>query len=86
MKRCCLNCGGFVWWDGDYCCVRHMDIHQYGYKNGIWMNEDIIRTMETPETCEDYDYNALHAELYEPEFKKLIDYIKLKDEYNKFTL
>lgn len=76
MKKCCLNCAGFCWWDGDYCCTKEMSIHQYGYPNGFWMNEDIDNTMETPETCEEYEYR--HHDTY-PESENI--YIK---EYKKF--
>ena len=78
-KKCCLNCDGFCWWDGDYCCTKEMKIHQYGmlYPYGYWwMNSDIDKTMETPETCKDYEYT--HHEKY-PESDN--PYIK---EYEKF--
>lgn len=78
-KKCCLNCDGFCWWDGDYCCTKEMKIHQYGmlYPYGYWwMNKDIDNTMQTPETCEDYEY--AHHEKY-PEYDN--PYIK---EYKKF--
>lgn len=90
MKKCCLNCAGFCWWDGDYCCTKNMEIHQYGYPNGYWMNEDIIKTMETPETCEDYEY-AHHEtypeseNIYIKEYNKLIEWIRLQDELAKFV-
>lgn len=89
-KKCCLTCDGFCFWDGDYCCFPHMDIHQ----NGAWrypqfdnkpnggffsdtrMFSDIDKTMETPETCKDYKYT--HHERY-PESDN--PYIK---EYKKF--
>ena len=74
-KKCCLNCDGFCWWDGDYCCTKEMKIHQYG-NGSIHMTEDIEKTMETPDTCEDYEYT--HHEKY-PESDN--PYIK---EYKKF--
>ena len=90
MKKCCLNCSGFCWWDGDYCCTKEMSIHQYGYPNGYWMNKDIIKTMKTPETCEDYEYT--HHEKYPEsenpyikEYNKLTEWIKLQDELDKFV-
>lgn len=83
MKKCCLNCQGFAYWDGDYCCVPNMKILQYG--NGkIWMNEDLIRTMEYNKDCEDYEYTSYHKH-YEEEYRKLIDYIKMQDELDKFV-
>ncbi len=89
-KKCCLNCDGFCWWDGDYCCTKEMKIHQYGiqyypefdhnpnkgYFADTRMFGDIDNTMQTPETCEDYDYR--HHETY-PESDNI--YIK---EYKKF--
>ena len=90
MYKCCLNCDGFCWWDGDYCCTKEMSIHQYGYPNGYWMNRDIIKTMETPETCKYYAYT--HHEKYPEsdnpyinEYNKLMELIKLEDELDKFV-
>ena len=90
MKKCCLNCDGFCWWDGDYCCTKEMSIHQYGYPNGPWMDRDIIKTMETPETCKYYTY--AHHERYPEsdnpyikEYNKLIELIRLEDELDKFV-
>lgn len=60
---CCLNCRNFSFWDGDYVCPWHWELHQAGYQNkggyiiNTWMNEDIDQTMQTPETCPDYDKN-----------------------------
>ena len=28
MNKCCINCRSFAWWDGDFCCVNHMNINQ----------------------------------------------------------
>ena len=82
-KKCCLTCDGFCWWDGDYCCTKEIKIHQFGYGNENgghtaypFMNRDIDKTMETPETCEDYEY--CHHEKY-PESEN--DYIR---QYKKF--
>ena len=90
MNKCRLNCDGFCWWDGDYCCTKKISIHQYGYPNGYWMNRDIIKTMETPETCEEYKY--VHHEKYPEsenpyikEYNKLIELIRLEDELDKFV-
>ena len=77
-KKCCLTCDGFCWWDGDYCCTMEMKIHQYGWPHQIWFNGDIDKTMETPETCEDYSYR--HHEKY-PESEN--EYI---EEYKKFKI
>ena len=84
-KECCLTCDGFCWWDGDYCCTKHMEIHQYGYGNengGFtaypYMNEDIDNTMQTPETCEDYDYTH-HAGYPESENEYIKEYKKYKE-------
>lgn len=75
MRKCCLNCQGFAFWDGDYCCVPNMSIHQFG--NGdIYMNEDIDNTMQTDETCEEYEYSNKHPE-YEEEYKKFKEWQKL---------
>jgi len=77
-KKCCLNCDGFCWWDGDYCCTMEMKIHQYCWPHQIWFNRDIDKTMETPETCEDYHYK--HHEKYpESENEYMQEYKKFKE-------
>ena len=73
---CCLNCDGFFFWDGDYCCFPNFKIHQYGWPHQIWFDRDIDKTMQTPETCEDYSYR--HHERY-PESQN-----EFKREYRKF--
>lgn len=77
-KKCCLNCDGFCWWDGDYCCTMEMKIHQYCWPHQIWFDRDIDKTMETPETCEDYHYK--HHEKYpESENEYIQEYKKFKE-------
>ena len=77
-KKCCLNCDGFCWWDGDYCCTMEMKIHQYCYPHQIWFNRDIDKTMETPETCEDYHYKN-HEKYPESENEYMQEYKKFKE-------
>ena len=80
-KKCCLNCNGFCWWDGDYCCAKEMKTHQdgilypYGYQ---WMNSDIDKTMKTPETREDYKY-AHHEKYHESDNQYIKEYKKFKE-------
>lgn len=83
-KKCCLNCEGFCWWDGDYCCTKKMKIHQFGYGNSnggyfgtTYMNKDIDNTMETPETCEDYVYSSKNDYFIKEEYKKFKEWDKL---------
>lgn len=80
---CCLNCKNFRWWDGDYCCVADMKIHQFGFgnQNGgyfgtTYMNEDIDNTMQTPETCDDWKKYIHHQYIQK-------EYLKFKDFQNK---
>lgn len=78
-KECCITCNGFCWWDGDYCCIKKMKIHQYGilYPYGYpWMNEDIDNTMKTLETCEEYEYDPYNYEYIE-EYKNFKKWDKL---------
>lgn len=67
-KDCCLNCECFCFWDGDYCCFPHMQIHQYGADQYHEFNHnpnkgffadtrmfgDIDKTMVLGKDCEDY--------------------------------
>lgn len=89
-KKCCLNCKNFVWWDGDYCCVSDMKIHQYGFgnQNGgylgtTYMNEDIDNTMQTPETCDDYEHTFKNIYI-NLEYSKFKEYQEMINNYNKF--
>ena len=93
-KDCCLNCHGFSWWDGDYCCISCMEIHQYGFgnENGGYtaypfMNSDIDKTMKTPETCKYYskvDNNPKYNQ-YMEEYKKFKKFDKLCNELNQYV-
>lgn len=71
-KKCCLNCSHFAFWDGDYCCTAEMKIHQFGFADDIFFNVDIDNTMETPDTCGDYDerYSKKISDMYMDEYKK----------------
>lgn len=71
-KECCLNCSHFAFWDGDYCCTAEMKIHQFGFADDIFFNVDIDNTMETPDTCGDYDerYSKEISDMYMDEYKK----------------
>lgn len=92
MKKCCCNCEGMAFWDGDYVCTMEMMIHQYGYRfptvpgakygaeQGVWMDEDFEKTIKTPETCEYYSYTQ-HHEYLEKEFMKWLKYKKMIKEY-----
>ena len=84
-KDCCLNCCNFSFWDGDYCCVSHMQIHQYGFDihHYPYMNEDIDNTMETPETCE--DYSKCENDWIIEEYKKYKELQKLCKKLESFV-
>lgn len=71
-KKCCLTCSHFALWDGDYCCASEMTIHQLGINGDIFFNVDIDNTMETPDTCEDYEdrYSKDISNMYMDEYKK----------------
>ena len=87
-KDCCLNCCNFSFWDGDYCCVSHMQIHQYGFDIHYYpyMNEDIDNTMETPETCKDYSkFNNDISEMMYDEYKKYKELQKLCVQLESFV-
>lgn len=79
VRPCCIRCQGFAWWDGDYCCTMQMKIHQHAPATNPWMNDDILRTMKTPETCLDYrdDPDSLAI----APFKRLLELKRLEWEY-----
>ena len=64
----CINCQGFVWWDGDYACMPHMSILCES-KNGDF-NEDILKTMKTSDECSDYKRSILNV--YQKEFDEFM--------------
>lgn len=84
---CCLNCKNFTWWDGDYCCVSDMKIHQFGFgnQNGgyfgtTYMNEDIDNTMKIKEECDDWEkYN--HRQYIQKEYLKFKDFENKQNQY-----
>ena len=80
MIPCCVNCQAMSFWDGDYVCTAHMKIHQYGYPNGVWMNEDFEKTLKTKDECEDWVLDE-HSELLQEEYKKWLEYKKMIKEY-----
>jgi len=49
-KHTCLDCEGFAWWDGDYCCTLHMTILSHteddSYKA---LNPEFIEENECPD-------------------------------------
>ena len=85
-KDCCLNCQGFCFWDGDYCCSLQMKIHQYGLGNGFhYMTRDIDNTMKGPDTdrpCEDY-VRCLYSDDIIEEYKKFKEWDRLCDQLEK---
>lgn len=89
-KDCCLNCDGFCFWDGDYCCTKLMEIHQYGIRSNDsfiaqpWMNQDIDNTMLLKEECKDYNkvvYNQNTDNEYIKEYKKWKEWDRLCKQY-----
>lgn len=87
-KKCCLTCRHFAFWDGDYCCASEMNIHQFNFNDGIWMNKDIDNTMETPDTCEDYEDRYIpkiegYQNMYVEEYKKWKEWDKLCYQLNQ---
>lgn len=51
----CINCSNFGWWDGDYCCVKHMKILQESH--GGDFNDDILMSIVLNKGCRDWDEN-----------------------------
>ena len=80
---CCINCEGFCFWDGDYCCFPNFKIHQYGWPHQLWMDGDIDKTMVLGKDCEDYHKWGTYMYVpnchneYLEEYKKFKEWDKL---------
>ena len=81
LVRCCINCEGFAWWDGDYCCTLHMRIHQHAPGTDPWFREDILKTMKGPVDCK--DYRADDDSLYTDAFCRFLELRRLEWEYHR---
>lgn len=91
VAKCCINCKHFAFWDGDYCCIDKMAILQEGlhdnrgYIEHPYMTTQLEDNMQTPKTCEEYEYKEGIAKAdYEYEYKKfreLQDQIELLEKY-----
>ena len=79
VRPCCIRCQGFAWWDGDYCCTMQMKIHQHAPAENPWMTDDILRTMKTPETCQDYMDDP--RSMATAPFKRFLELKRLEWEY-----
>lgn len=86
MKDCCLNCQGFAFWDGDYCCVPNMKILQCGINGDIWMTRDLLISMNHNKNCKDYERRNEHhptTKMYIDEFEKFTKWDKLCKQLEK---
>lgn len=48
----CIKCQHFAWWDGDFCCTKHMKILQEAPDANF--NDDILISISNNKDCEDY--------------------------------
>lgn len=48
----CVNCSHFSWWDGDFCCTKHMKVLQEA--NDANFNDGILIAIEENKDCEDW--------------------------------
>lgn len=56
MKKCCLTCQHFTWWDGDYCCTHHFNILSGAdNKNKATHPEKVLNN-----SCDDYSQEYLN--------------------------
>lgn len=78
VKKCCLNCTHFTWWDNDFCCIPRFAILQHDHHNNGIMTEELEKNMRTPDNCEYYEYRGeRYSKDYEEEYKK---YRKFQDQ------
>lgn len=52
-EKNCVNCGHFAWWDGDFCCTKHLKILQEAPTYEF--NDDIIRSVLNNKDCTDWE-------------------------------
>lgn len=87
VKKCCLNCIHFAWWEGDFCCIPEFKIIQADPDNNGLMTEELEKNMKTPANCEDYEYREeRYSKDYEEEYKKFRkfqDQIELLERHGK---
>lgn len=72
----CINCDYFVWWDGDYCCIKNFEILQTS-PNGEF-TEEILNTMRLADGdiryCPDYKHtNNKRQKEYENAYSKFLE-------------
>ena len=72
----CVTCEHFDWWDGDWCCLKKFKILSHSWETGE-MRKDLLETIETRETCEDYKEEHSERPGYVEEYTKLIETLKL---------
>ena len=72
----CITCEHFDWWDGDWCCLKKFKILSHSWETGE-MRKDLLETIETRETCEDYKEEHSERPGYVEEYTKLIEKLKL---------
>ena len=68
-EKSCITCSGFVWWDGDYCCLADMSALQESPDGKF--TKDIIPFIKASKYCKKYKKGALP--LYEDEYKKFMN-------------
>ena len=78
----CINCDYFVWWDGDYCCIREFTILQNSPHGEF--TEEILRTMKLADGelryCPYYKKakSETHSS-YEEAYEKFLEKYESKD-------
>ena len=71
-NKCCLQCKHFVWWEGDYVCVKFFRIISEQTDWDTCFPTDIKSITKSREECFEQDENHLWDKLIE-EIKKLPD-------------
>ena len=71
MEKRCINCEGFAWWDGDYCCVKKFKLFCES-KDGTYSDE-LVEAINKEKDCDEYNYvDSPVAKMYEEEYEKFL--------------
>lgn len=93
VRKCCLTCNNFAYWDGDYACVTKFLLLQNGicgkiggYHDPAWITSQLEKNMKFANECKDYeDSGHPFTEDYIEEFKKYRELQKKVEELEKFV-
>ena len=69
INNSCITCQLFVWWDGDYCCMKKLKILQES-KDGKF-TKDILISLKLNKDCQ--DYKEYKESIYKESFEEFLN-------------